>query len=129
MESWTKGRIALVGDAGYSPGPAVGGGTSIAMVGSYVLAQELSAVGRDPEAALHSYEDRIRELVVKARSIGHSTMATLIPKSSVQVRLLPQLLRLLTRTPPRLQQRLFQMQATPARALDSIRLTGPGTET
>ena len=26
MDSWTKGRVTLVGDAGYSPGPAVGGG-------------------------------------------------------------------------------------------------------
>ena len=42
MDSWTKGRVTLVGDAGYSPGPAVGGGTSIAMVGAYVLAQELT---------------------------------------------------------------------------------------
>jgi 2-polyprenyl-6-methoxyphenol hydroxylase-like FAD-dependent oxidoreductase len=41
MDSWIKGRVTLVGDAGCSPGPAVGGGTSIAMVGAYVLAQEL----------------------------------------------------------------------------------------
>lgn len=30
MDSWTRGRVALVGDAGYSPGAAVGGGTSLA---------------------------------------------------------------------------------------------------
>jgi len=35
----------------------------------------------------------------------------------------PELLRLVTRMPPRIQQRLFQLQATPARALDSIHLT------
>jgi 2-polyprenyl-6-methoxyphenol hydroxylase-like FAD-dependent oxidoreductase len=98
------------------------------MVGSYILVQELAAAGRDHEAALRRYEDRMRELVVKARAIGPSTMATLIPKSGLQVRVLPQMLRLLTRTPPRLQQRLFKLQATPARALDSVRLSGPRTD-
>jgi 2-polyprenyl-6-methoxyphenol hydroxylase-like FAD-dependent oxidoreductase len=125
MDSWVKGRIALVGDAGYSPGPAVGGGTSIAMVGSYVLAQELADAGRNHQAGLRAYQDRIRELIVRARSIGRTTMATLIPRTRIQVRLVPELLRLVTRLPPRIQQRLFQLQATPARALDSIHLARP----
>ena len=123
MDSWVKGRIALVGDAGYSPGPAVGGGTSIAMVGSYLLAEELAEAGRTPQSGLRAYEDRMRGLVVKARGIGRSTMATLIPRTGIQVRLVPELLRLVTLLPPRIQQRLFQLQATPARALDSIHLT------
>lgn len=125
MEEWTRGRVSLVGDAGYSPGPAVGGGTSIAMVGAYVLAQELAWAGREVETGLRAYEDRLRGFTVKARSVGTSTMATLIPKTSVQVRLMPELLRLLTRMPPRIQQRLSQLQKTPARALDSIHLTRP----
>jgi 2-polyprenyl-6-methoxyphenol hydroxylase-like FAD-dependent oxidoreductase len=123
MDSWTKGRITLVGDAGYSPGPAVGGGTSVAMVGAYVLAQELGRAGRNYQTGLRAYEDRMRELAAKARSIGPTTMATLIPRTGIQVRLMPELLRLITRLPPLFQQRLFQLQATPARALDSIQLT------
>jgi 2-polyprenyl-6-methoxyphenol hydroxylase-like FAD-dependent oxidoreductase len=123
MDSWTKDRVTLVGDAGYSPGPAVGGGTSIAMVGAYVLAQELAEAGRNYQTGLRAYEDRMRELAAKARRIGHTTMSTLIPRTGIQVRLMPELLRLVTRMPPRLQQRLFQLQATPARALDSIHLT------
>ena len=123
MNSWISGRVSLVGDAGYSPGPAVGGGTSVAMVGGYVLAQELARAGPDHETGLHAYQERMRELAARARGIGASTMSTLIPKSAVQVRLIPELLRLLTRLPPRLQQRIFQLQATPARALDAIHLT------
>jgi 2-polyprenyl-6-methoxyphenol hydroxylase-like FAD-dependent oxidoreductase len=128
MDSWTHGRVALVGDAGYSPGPAVGGGTSIAMVGAYVLAQELARAGHNYDTGLHAYEDRIGELAVKARRIGSSTMATLIPKTAISVRLMPELLRLVTRMPPPLQQRLFRLQATPARALDSIHLSRPAGE-
>src|SRR3954447_5839937 len=123
MDSWTKGRVTLVGDAGYSPGPAVGGGTSIAMVGAYVLAQELGRAGRNHQAGLHAYQERIRSLVTKARSIGSTTMSPLIPKTRLQIRLTPELLRLVARMPPGLQQRLFQLQGTPARALNSIHLT------
>ena len=50
-------------------------------------------------------------------------MSTLIPQTGIQIRLMPELLRLITRMPPRLQQRLFQLQATPAQALDSIHLS------
>src|SRR5215204_287727 len=125
MDSWVKGRVTLVGDAGYSPGPAVGGGTSVAMVGAYVLAQELAEAGSDYQAGLRAYEDRMRELAAKARSIGPTTMSTLIPRTGIQIRLIPEVLRLVTRLPPNLQQRLFQLQATPARALGSIHLTAP----
>jgi 2-polyprenyl-6-methoxyphenol hydroxylase-like FAD-dependent oxidoreductase len=125
MDSWTRRRVTLVGDAGYSPGPAVGGGTSIAMVGAYVLAQELGRAGRDYPGGLAAYEAGMGALVTTARSIGHSTMATLIPRTRLQVRLMPELLRLITGMPPRFQQRLFQLQRTPARALDSIQLAPP----
>ena len=128
MDSWINGRVALVGDAGYCPGPAVGGGTSIAMVGAYVLAQELAQAGRHYQTGLRAYQDRMRELAAKARRIGHTTMSTLIPRTGIHVRLMPELLRLLTRMPPRLQQRLFQLQATPARALNTIHLTRPTAE-
>ena len=93
------------------------------MVGAYVLAQELAQAGRNYQTGLRAYEDRMRELAAKARGIGTTTMSTLIPRTSIQVRLLPELLRLVTRMPPRFQQRLFRLQATPARALGSIDLT------
>ena len=103
----------------------MGGGTSIAMIGAYVLAQELALAGRDYQAGLHAYQDRMRELTVKARGIGSSTMSTLIPRTSTMIRLIPELLRLITRMPPGIQQRLFQLQRTPARALDTIHLVSP----
>jgi 2-polyprenyl-6-methoxyphenol hydroxylase-like FAD-dependent oxidoreductase len=128
MTNWVTGRVALVGDAGYSPGPAVGGGTSLAMVGAYVLAQELARAGRDPQNGLLAYQDRMRQLVIRARRIGPSTMSTLIPRTALTVRFLPELLRLITHLPGPVQQRLFQLQATPAQALDSIHLTPAGHE-
>ncbi|OBA90899.1 FAD-binding monooxygenase, partial [Mycobacteriaceae bacterium 1482268.1] len=41
MPSWTSGRVALVGDAGYCASPLSGMGTSLALVGAYILAGEL----------------------------------------------------------------------------------------
>ncbi|BBZ16930.1 FAD-dependent monooxygenase [Mycolicibacterium gadium] len=41
MPSWSSGRVTLVGDAGYCASPLSGMGTSLALVGAYVLAGEL----------------------------------------------------------------------------------------
>lgn len=125
MDRWSSGRLALIGDAGYSPGPAVGGGTSLAMVGAYVLAEELARADSNHEAGLSAYENRMRDVAARFRHIGPATMSTLIPRTRLQVRMTPPLLRLLTSMPGRLQQRVSQLQATPARALESIHLTRP----
>jgi hypothetical protein len=52
-------------------------------------------------------------LAARARSIGRTTMSTLIPRTGIQVRLIQELLRLLIRMPPRIQQRLSKLEATP----------------
>ncbi|MGK2867257.1 MAG: FAD-dependent monooxygenase, partial [Mycobacterium sp.] len=55
LTSWSRGRVTLVGDAGYCPGPAVGGSTSLAVIGAYVLAGELERAGGDPAVAYPAY--------------------------------------------------------------------------
>ena len=47
MERWSSGRVALLGDAAYCPSPLSGMGTSLALVGAYVLAGELATAGDD----------------------------------------------------------------------------------
>ena len=37
LQTWSSGRVTLVGDAGYCPGPAVGGSTSLAVLGAYEI--------------------------------------------------------------------------------------------
>ncbi len=63
MEHWTKGRVALVGDAGYAVSLTTGQGASMAMAGAYVLAGEIAAAGGDPAAGIARYEDEVREYV------------------------------------------------------------------
>lgn len=63
MPRWSQRRVALVGDAGYSPSPRSGQGTSLALVGAYVLASELAAQPNDHAAAFARYEARMRPFV------------------------------------------------------------------
>ncbi|MEV0279369.1 FAD-dependent monooxygenase [Streptomyces sp. NPDC050610] len=63
MEHWSKGRVTLVGDAGYCPSPATGQGTSLALVGAYVLADSLAAADGDHRVAYARTEDRMRPFI------------------------------------------------------------------
>ena len=42
LESWSRGHIALVGDAAYCPSPNTGMGTTSAVIGAYILAGEIA---------------------------------------------------------------------------------------
>lgn len=64
MPHWTRGRVALVGDAGYAVSLTTGQGTSIAMVGAYVLAGELANAGDDLGAGAQRAEDMLRAYVL-----------------------------------------------------------------
>ncbi|ACU75132.1 monooxygenase FAD-binding [Catenulispora acidiphila DSM 44928] len=67
MSSFTRGRVALVGDAGYAN--TLGGfGTGLALIGAYVLAGELVAARGDHGAALTAYDARMRKPTKIARS-------------------------------------------------------------
>ena len=121
MDSWSKGRVTLVGDAGYCPGPAVGGGTTVAVVGAYVLAGELAAARGDHVTAFGRYEAEMGEFVRGCRTIGPAVMK-MIPRTRRQIWLTTQGLRILPRLPGAVQRRVAGWQGTPARALESITL-------
>jgi len=122
MASWSKDRVSLVGDAAYSPGPAVGGGTTVAVVGAYVLAGELSAAGGDHVRGFRNYEKAMHQFVERSRTIGPTSIKTLIPNTPRQVWMAVQLMRFLPRLPARVQRKLGSLQGGPARALESITL-------
>lgn len=65
MDSWVRGPVALVGDAGFSTSPRTGQGTTVAMVAAYVLAGELAAHHGDLAAGLASYEAALRDYVIR----------------------------------------------------------------
>jgi len=65
MDEWSRGRVVLVGDAGYSVALATGQGTTVAMVGAYVLAGELATHRHDLATGLTAYEASIRDYVLR----------------------------------------------------------------
>jgi 2-polyprenyl-6-methoxyphenol hydroxylase-like FAD-dependent oxidoreductase len=63
MDRWSKGRVALVGDAGYCCSPLSGQGTSVALLGAYFLAGELAAAGGDHEKGFAAYQAEFHDYV------------------------------------------------------------------
>lgn len=85
LDRWSQGRIALVGDAGYCPGPAVGGSTSLAIVGAYVLAGELAAANGDHARAFAGYEQALGDYVRRSRTFATTMAKRLIPGSRLHL--------------------------------------------
>jgi 2-polyprenyl-6-methoxyphenol hydroxylase-like FAD-dependent oxidoreductase len=58
--TWSKGRVVLVGDSGYCPSALTGMGTTVALVGAYVLAGKIVEHQTDHSAAFSAYEELLR---------------------------------------------------------------------
>ncbi|KAF2860427.1 2-polyprenyl-6-methoxyphenol hydroxylase-like oxidoreductase [Piedraia hortae CBS 480.64] len=69
MPSWHRGRVAVIGDAGYCPSPITGMGTTLALNGAHILAGALQQHADDIPAALQVYEEKMRPFVEKAQSL------------------------------------------------------------
>jgi 2-polyprenyl-6-methoxyphenol hydroxylase-like FAD-dependent oxidoreductase len=99
MDRWSNGRAVLVGDAAYCPSPMAGVGTSLALVGAYVLAGELKAAGGDHRRALVRYEEEMREYVEQGQKLPKGNATGLIPRSRLQIRIRNQIIRMLPYLP------------------------------
>jgi 2-polyprenyl-6-methoxyphenol hydroxylase-like FAD-dependent oxidoreductase len=81
MPSWHKGRTVLLGDAGYCPSPVSGLGTTMAIVGAYVLAGCLVTHENDLPRALEQYEADMRPFVESAQKLPPGVPAVATPHS------------------------------------------------
>ncbi|MEV4799319.1 hypothetical protein AB0K18_04825 [Nonomuraea sp. NPDC049421] len=120
MDTWSRGRVTLVGDAGYCPGPAVGGSTSLAVVGAYVLAGELARADGDHARAFPAYERAMAEHVRGSREVALSAARTLVPTSRLGVWGLAQGARLISALPAGPSRALTRLASKTARLHDSI---------
>jgi 2-polyprenyl-6-methoxyphenol hydroxylase-like FAD-dependent oxidoreductase len=99
LDRWSRGRVALVGDAAWCPSPMAGVGTSLALVGAYVLAGELAAAGGDHRAAFASYEAELRDFVARGQRLAKGNAIGLIPRSRPQIWMRNQFIRMLPHMP------------------------------
>jgi len=63
MEHWSRGRIALVGDAAFCVSLMAGQGSALAMTAAYVMAGELFRAAGRYEKAFHDYEALLRAYI------------------------------------------------------------------
>jgi 2-polyprenyl-6-methoxyphenol hydroxylase-like FAD-dependent oxidoreductase len=101
LDRWSNGRVALVGDAGYCATPLTGLGTSLALVGAYVLAGELAAADGDHSTALARYEEVMRPYVQQAQKLPPGGVSGFAPISRLDIRLRTVSINWMTRWPLR----------------------------
>ncbi|MFG1678075.1 FAD-dependent monooxygenase [Micromonospora sp. NPDC049282] len=113
MASWSAGRVGLVGDAAYAASPASGQGTSMGLVGAYVLAAALAEAGGRPAAGFAAYERRMRPFVAANQGLAERNLKGMVLGSAGQIRFQTTMLRLLPHLPG--QQRMISRVAEPIR--------------
>jgi len=82
MPNWSRGRVALIGDAAYSPSLLAGAGSAFAMLGAYVLAGELHSAEGDHIRALAAYENRLRAYMNQQQKAAAGLARSFAPKTS-----------------------------------------------
>jgi len=95
MPRWSDGRAVLLGDAGYCPALLSGQGSTLAMMGAYVLAGELKVALGDHKLAFAQYEQVFRSIVSRVQKQAGASARFLVPATPlglwVQTHLIPRL--------------------------------------
>jgi 2-polyprenyl-6-methoxyphenol hydroxylase-like FAD-dependent oxidoreductase len=81
MPRWTKGRIALIGDAAACPSLLAGEGSSLAMAEAYMLAGELKRAQGDHVSAFESYEAQLRPFLAAKQKSARDFSGSFAPRT------------------------------------------------
>ncbi|WP_037367648.1 FAD-dependent monooxygenase [Amycolatopsis orientalis] len=80
---WAKGRVALAGDAAHATSFLSGQGSSLAMIGAYLLAYELAEAPH--EEAFAAYESRSREFVERNQALATGGAPVMAPRTEAEL--------------------------------------------
>jgi 2-polyprenyl-6-methoxyphenol hydroxylase-like FAD-dependent oxidoreductase len=100
MDRWSSGRVALVRDAAFGPTLITGQGTSMALVGAYVLAGELAAAGGDYCTAFTRYEQECRSYMEQNQQIALKAKELRLPDTWEEIEEQNELLRAMRAAAP-----------------------------
>jgi 2-polyprenyl-6-methoxyphenol hydroxylase-like FAD-dependent oxidoreductase len=81
LDTWSRGRIALVGDAAFCVSLMAGQGSALAMTAAYVLAGELHKAEGRHEEAFHNYESLLRAYIGSKQKGAQRFSAAFAPKT------------------------------------------------
>ena len=85
MERWTRGRVALIGDAAACLSLLAGEGTGMGMLEAYVLAGELTLAENDYQTAFSRYEQRLQPLLKRKQKNALKVAPTFLPKGRLAI--------------------------------------------
>ena len=86
MPAWTKGRVALVGDAGYCATAAAGMGGSLALAGAAALAEAIEKHDGNLELALPAYDHALRPFVEEVQATALVMLSEyLVPRTEAAI--------------------------------------------
>jgi len=87
MRAWSKGRVALVGDAAYCASPAAGQGASLSMCGAAALADALLKHQGNYRSAFEGYEANLRPHVEEVQAMAeHNVKENFMLRTEEEVR-------------------------------------------
>jgi 2-polyprenyl-6-methoxyphenol hydroxylase-like FAD-dependent oxidoreductase len=87
MRTWSRGRVALVGDAAYCPSLLAGRGSAFAMAGALVLAHALKAHAGDHRAAFADYQRQFKPFVDRKQIAAERFGGWFAPRTPFRLRL------------------------------------------
>lgn len=79
VDAWSRGRVALVGDAAHAMPPTIGQGAGTAMTNALALALALDDGGEDPRPALAAWEAAERPVTDATQATSVGRLANLFP--------------------------------------------------
>jgi 2-polyprenyl-6-methoxyphenol hydroxylase-like FAD-dependent oxidoreductase len=83
MPAWSNKRVVLIGDAAHCQTFFSGQGTSMAMAGAFILAEELGRL--EPQEAFAAYERRMRRTVERLQEASKLVGGKFVPTSSLGI--------------------------------------------
>lgn len=95
---WSNGRITLLGDAAGCPSPLSGMGTSLAVVGAYILAGELKEANGDYTVAFDRYEEKMRGFTEACQKLAEGA-AWFVPATRFKLWMSQKIWKILPYTP------------------------------
>ncbi|MGO9359897.1 MAG: FAD-binding domain [Xanthobacteraceae bacterium] len=81
MSAWSRGRVALIGDAAFCPSLMAGQGSALAMTSAYVLAGELARAGGQHPQAFRRYQEVLRAFIASKQHGAERFAAAFAPKT------------------------------------------------
>ncbi|MCF0055072.1 FAD-dependent monooxygenase [Dyadobacter sp. CY356] len=78
MPTWTSGRVALIGDAGYAPAFPTGMGSTLAIHGASILADAIAECGNH-QTAFEIYNETFRPIVEKLQATVYDGISFVLP--------------------------------------------------